>query len=160
MYVPHKLERWTMPRDYFGAEWPEYYSAGVGRSRDSGCVEESNFRSMLKALGGESDTVKVVRESHWAVGWVEWIAIHESDKQSLRTADRLLMKLDDYPILDEFDHSALEWEEGSRIWADVYDWRDRVREMRDHHECQSFGQMLRAARGSYSDACGVYLDIN
>lgn len=34
---------------------------------------------MLRELGGESETVRVVRESHWAVGWVEWIAIHESD---------------------------------------------------------------------------------
>ena len=84
MYQPERLERWKMPRDYSGAEWPDYYSSGVGRSRDSDCLEESNFHSMLAALGGESDTVQVVRESHWAVGWVEWIAIHESDEAALR----------------------------------------------------------------------------
>jgi hypothetical protein len=159
MYVPEHLERWKLPRYYFGQEWPEYYSAGVGRSRDSGCLEESNFRSMLKRLGGESDTVQVVRESHWAVGWVEWIAIHESDEKSLRTADGLKAKLDGYPILDEFDCSELEWEEGSRIWSEVYDWRDRVRELRRHHECQSFGELLSAARGSYSSASGVQLEV-
>ena len=159
MYQPERLERWTMPKDYFGAEWPEYYSSGVGRSRDSGCLEESNFRSMLAALGGESETVQVVRESHWAVGWVEWIAIHESDEKALRTADGLRQKLDDYPILNEYDCSELEWEEGSRVWSEAYDWRDRVRELRRHHECQSFGELLRAVRGSYSAAAGVQLDV-
>lgn len=132
MYQPERLERWKMPRDYFGAEWPEYYSAGVGRSRDSDCLEESNFQSMLAELGGESDTVKVIRESHWAVGWVEWIAIHESDEKSLRAADAMQERLEDYPILDEEDHSAREWEECERVWSDVYSERERVRYLREH----------------------------
>ena len=69
--APKHLKRWTRPRDYFGAEWSRYYSAGLGQSRDSDCLEQSNFAVMLHELGGESDTVIVVRESHWAVGWVE-----------------------------------------------------------------------------------------
>jgi DNA invertase Pin-like site-specific DNA recombinase len=36
----------------------------VGQSRDSDCLEQSNFAVMLHELGGESDTVIVVRESH------------------------------------------------------------------------------------------------
>ena len=70
---PKHLERWSMPPSYFGASWADYYSAGVGQSRDSDCLEQSNFALMLEALRGESETVIVVRESHWAVGWVEWI---------------------------------------------------------------------------------------
>ena len=132
MYQPERLERWKMPRDYFGAEWPEYYSSGVGRSRDSDCLEESNFHAMLAALGGESDTVRCVRESHWAVGWVEWIAIHESDEKALRTADGLRQKLDDYPILDESDFSEREDEECARVWSDCYTASERVRYLRDH----------------------------
>ena len=69
------------------AEWHSYYSAGVGQSRDSDCLEQSNFAAMLASLGGESETVLVVRESHWAVGWVEWIAIHEADEKALAIAD-------------------------------------------------------------------------
>ena len=144
MYQPEKLERWKMPRDYYGAQWPDYYSAGVGRSRDSGTVEESNFHSMLAALGGESDTVQVVRENHWAVGWVEWIAIHESDDAALREADRLCGELEDYPLLDEDDHSAREWEECDRVWSDCYTERERVRYLREHR-CTFDFRMLRAA---------------
>lgn len=131
MYVPEHLERWKLPRDYFGAEWPEYYSAGVGRSRDSDCGEESNFHAMLQGLGGESATVQVVRESHFLCGWVEWIAIHESDEKALRAADAMKASLEDYPILDEEDHSRREWEECERVWSDCYTVRERVRYLRD-----------------------------
>ena len=33
--IPKHLKRWSMPPSYFGAVWPDYYSAGVGQSRDS-----------------------------------------------------------------------------------------------------------------------------
>jgi hypothetical protein len=89
MYKPQNLKRWTLPHNYIGAIWPNYFSAGVGQSRDSSAVERSNFASMLKALGGESETVIVVRESHWAVGWVEWIAIHQNDDRALKIADQM-----------------------------------------------------------------------
>jgi hypothetical protein len=87
MFEPRNLKRWTMPSSYFGASWPNHYSAGVGQSRDSDCLEVSNFVTTLKLLGGESDVVTVVRESHWAVGWVEWIAIHQDDDKALQIAD-------------------------------------------------------------------------
>ena len=48
---------------------------------------------MLTALGGETDTVIVVRETHWAVGWVEWIAIHQDDEKALKIADDITGKL-------------------------------------------------------------------
>lgn len=44
------LQRWTLPDSYFGATWEHYYSAGFGRSRDSSCLEESNFAFVRKAL--------------------------------------------------------------------------------------------------------------
>ena len=155
MYQPERLGRWKMPRDYFGAEWPEYYSAGVGRSRDSDCLEESNFHAMLTALGGESDTVRCVRESHWAVGWVEWIAIHESDEQALRTADRLRQDLDDYPILDEEDHSRREWEECERVWSDCYTDRERVKYLRERRCTTGFRDLRAAVSGDWSAAANL-----
>lgn len=155
MYQPERLERWTMPRDYFGAEWPDYYSAGVGRSRDSDCLEESNFDAMLAELGGESDTVHVVRESHWAVGWVEWIAIHESDEKALRAADRLRQNLDDYPILDEEDHSRREWEECERVWSDCYTDRERVRYLRERRCTTGFRDLRAAVSGDWSAAANL-----
>jgi hypothetical protein len=32
---PKHLKRWTLPSHYLGASWSEYYSAGVGQSRDN-----------------------------------------------------------------------------------------------------------------------------
>ena len=155
MYQPERLERWKMPRDYFGAEWPEYYSAGVGRSRDSDCLEESNFHAMLAALGGESETVQVVRESHWAVGWVEWIAIHESDETALREADRQQERLEDYPVLDDDDHSLREWEECERVWSDCYTDRERIRYLRERHIATGFRDLRAAVAGDWHAACSL-----
>jgi hypothetical protein len=92
-YEPKHLCRWSKPPNYFGAAWPDYYSSSVGQSRDSDALERSNFECMLNALGGETETVIVVRETHWAVGWVEWIAIHESDDKALKIADDITGKL-------------------------------------------------------------------
>lgn len=149
MYQPEKLERWKMPRNYFGEEWPEYYSAGVGRSRDSDCLEESNFHAMLAALGGASATVQVVHESHWAVGWVEWIAIHESDDAALREADRLCGELEDYPVLDEEDHSRREWEECERVWSDCYSASERIRYLRAEGVTSGFRELRAAVAGDW-----------
>lgn len=110
------LKPWTRPSHYIGAEWLDYYSAGIGQSRDSYALERSNFTCMLKSLGGESETVIVIRESHWAVGWVEWIAIHESDRAALETADRLKGDLEDYPVLSEEHLSDLEWSTAADYW--------------------------------------------
>jgi hypothetical protein len=88
-FVPNSLKRWTCPENYFGAEWPDYFSSGVGQSEESDPLERSNFESMLEALAGESETVIVVRETHWRLGWVEWIAIHQDDDKVLEIADRI-----------------------------------------------------------------------
>jgi hypothetical protein len=117
--VPKHLKRWSRPPSYFGAQWPDYYSAGVGQSRDSDCLEQSNFAVMLAALGGESETVIVVRESHWAVGWVDWIAIHESDNAALAKADAQCERLANYPVLDEEDWSRREYEAQCETWENA-----------------------------------------
>lgn len=153
MYQPERLERWTRPEHYFGAEWPEYFSAGVGRSRDSDCLEESNFDAMLAELGGESDTVQVVRESHFLCGWVEWIAIHESDEKSLRAADAMQARLEDYPVLDEDDYCDREYEECERVWSDCYSERERLRYLRDSRCTTGFRELRAAVSGDWSAAC-------
>lgn len=151
-YTPKNLKLWTMPRDYFGAVWPAYYSAGVGQSRDSDCLEESNFATMLALLGGESETVVVVREDHWAVGWVEWIAIHRDDGAALKIADEAKDRLEDYPVLDEEDLSEREQEAADEIWTNCYDWRERVeyiREYRDQFDFRNLADMLGCIRGQH-----------
>lgn len=155
-FEPKHLKKWSMPRHYFGASWPNHYSAGVGRSRDSDDLEQSNFAVMLKDLGGESDVVTVVRESHWAVGWVEWIAIEadgtpESD-EALEVADANVERLANYPILDENDWSEREMETANGIWRDCYSVAERIRYIRDNSsqfEFRDFADMLGCVRGHY-----------
>jgi hypothetical protein len=139
--VPKHLKRWEHPRYYFGASWPDYYSAGVGQSRDSDCLEQSNFAVMLAVLGGESETVIVVCENHWAVGWVEWIAIHESDTDALAKADEQCGRLANYPVLDEDDWGRREYEAQCETWEQA-SLRDRL----DY--CQRAGISIFAARRS------------
>ena len=77
------------------------------------CLERANFQAMIKALGGESETVIINRSGHWAVGWVESILIHESDLKALKVANEIMESFQDYPIIDvdtlfEVDQEELE----------------------------------------------------
>ena len=118
--TPENLERWTRPDDW--ASWVDHWAYSsecfvfIGRHRDSDILTETNFRVALEALGGESDTVEIIREGHWAVGWVEWIAIHESDSKALRTADEIVASLEDYPVLDNDALSDAEYEAVHEFW--------------------------------------------
>ena len=152
MYTPKNLHRWTLPQCYAGETWPDYYSSGVGQSRDSDALERSNFASMLEALGGESETVVVVREGHWLVGWIEWIAIHQDDDAALQVADEIQEKLVDYPVIDEDHWSELEMMEANDVWRDCYDWRERVAYIRDHRsqfDFRDYQDLLGCVRGRY-----------
>lgn len=151
-FTPEHLNRWQRPSHYFGAEWPEYYGSGIAHHRDSGALDRSNFKEMLKALGGESDTVIVVRESHWAVGWVEWIAIHEDDTKALQEADEIMAALEDYPVVNDEAFSEEEQEEASQVWANCYDDRRRVeyiREFRSQFDFHDMSDLMACARGKF-----------
>lgn len=120
MFEPKHLKLWKMPGSYFGAVWPAYY-VFLGQHRDSDSLTRSNFVCGLAALGGEDseETVVVVRESHWAVGWVEWIAIHQDNEAALRAADEVMESLEEYPIVNEDHWSELEWDEVSTYWEQM-----------------------------------------
>lgn len=147
----YTLNRWTLPSHYVGAEWSEYF-VFLGRNRDSDDLTESNFECGLKAIGGESDTVRVIRESHWACGWIEWIAIHESDESALAIASELIDALNDYPVIDEEDWSNRESESADNFWRDCFDDKDRVayiREWRDQFYFHNMADLIACARGRY-----------
>lgn len=116
------LAKWTLPDCYVGAEWEGYY-VFLGQNRDSDALTRSNFRVALKRLGGETgeddngiSLVTVVRESHWACGWIEWIAIHESNTAGVALANEMEESIDDYPCLSEDDWSELEYMEAMDYW--------------------------------------------
>lgn len=163
------LKRWTLPDSYAGKSWPNWY-VGLGRHRDSGCLSDVNFDVFLeevrKASNGltvkeadmgteyvqgqgwvdrveEISTVYIVHESHWLVGWVEWIAIHESDTGAIGKAEELLRQLDDYPVLDEDRWSERETEEIDKFWRET-SLKHRVEWCKDH------GDSIFAARHDYA----------
>ena len=145
-----EVRPWTHPDNYIGEVWPDYYSSGFGRSRDSDALERSNFRVALAALGGESETVIIVRERHWAVGWVEWIAIHSSDEKALAVARQLCDRANDYPPLDEEDWSREEEEEAHLVWKECYTPQERIayiRDKRSQFDFSDYREMLACVRG-------------
>ena len=88
----------------------------LGRNRDSGCLENSNFDTALEALGGESKHVQVHRFNHWAVGWTELILIDPAADDKVKTAEEINCSLADYPVLDEEDFSRRETEEENETY--------------------------------------------
>lgn len=158
----HGLKRWTRPSSYIGAEWPSYF-VFLGRHRDSDALSRANFDAALKAIGGEQSRdsddgeevlplVLVVEESHWAVGWVQWIAIHESATDALAKAQAIVEKLDRYPVVDEELWSEYETDEANEVWANCYSPSERVRYIREHRsqfEFNDFTDMRACVRGEY-----------
>ncbi len=149
-YEPENLKLWTSPNSYFGDNWSNYY-VFLSRNRDSDDLSESNFECGLKAIGGESETVKIVCANHWAVGWVEWIAIDKSDENALRLADDIAEKLSNYPILDESDFSEREQETATRTWS-RFNYKERlayIRKNRDQFDYCDFEELMAQVRGKY-----------
>lgn len=145
------LTLWTTPDSYSGAPWRDHF-VFLARNRDSDYLDESNFVCGLAAIGGESDTVHVVREGHWACGWIEWIAIYKSDFKALLKASEIADSLTDYPILDESDHSEREMQEADQVWSYCYDNNERVAYIRDNlsqFDFRDFEDLLACARGKY-----------
>lgn len=158
-YEPKLLPRWTRPKNWFGTEWPAYY-VFLGRTRDSDAMERSNFICALIELRGETDTVKIVRERHFLCGWIEWIAIHESDSKALETADKALEALEDYPVLNDEHFSDLEHEEASETWEGCYSDSERVeyiRNNRGYFYFNDFKELMACARGRCF--CGSASDL-
>lgn len=169
------ISKWTRPQCYMGATWDNWYSAGVGQSRDSNALERANFAAMLKQLKAlpevevmvpsnryddsmiEGTGLVVVRESHWAVGWIEWIAIHESNTAALELADKIMAKLTDYPVIDEELWSEYENEDCRQTWETCFDAKERLDYFRRHsHTSNGLMSMLKAIRrGDWYEAANM-----
>jgi hypothetical protein len=164
-YEPLAIKPWEVPDSWAGKPWHGWY-VGLGRNRDSDTLTESNFRVFLKALRelpevyvddsenasqswrylnddwSEVDSVQVVQESHWACGWIDWIAIHPDNQAALQLADEMLCALSDYPILNECDWSELQDEAVNRQWEQTpLHWRIDM--------CRDNGDSIFAARRDY-----------
>lgn len=120
------LDRWSKTIDrmnpYMGERYDKYFIV-IGHNRNSRSLSESNFYSMCEAFadntpifrGGAEvklpaterlrDGVIVVSASHWLVGWVEFVLVHETAIECLEIAANAHTRLEDYPILDDLDFS-------------------------------------------------------
>lgn len=155
-YEPTHLKRWKMPDSYFGEVWPDYF-VFLGRHRDSTALSESNFAQAMERLASlpeydDEYSRQSISESHWAVGWVEWIAIHADDYEALKAADEMAASLDNYPVLDEDDLSRREEEEARIIWQDCYGRKERLayyRRYKSQFEFTSWLDLLGCLRGQY-----------
>lgn len=157
------MKLWTLPQNYAGAEWPDYY-VFLSQNRDSDALTRSNFRSALKAISGENcsyqkegadnevSNVIVVRESHWACGWIEWIGIHKNAAASIAIAEKIEDSLESYPVVDESDWSELESDEANEVWTSCYDTAERIEYIRKHRsqfEFRDFQDLIGCVRGKY-----------
>lgn len=141
---------WDSPSNYIGeSDFPGWYVL-VTQTRDSDCLARSNFRSALEALGGEQDDqVEIFRFGHWACGWWEALAVKESSPAFV-IAEEIYEALQDYPIVDEEDFSALENEKAQDVWTNCYNDKKRlayIREHRSQFSFQDFAQLLQCVRG-------------
>ena len=110
-----ELNKRGHPCCYYGER--EDWLQVIGQSRDSKCLEESNFRLTLKALKKISeDDVEIERSGHWAVGWIEVIIINPANEAMVKEAQSILDALTDYPVVDDDDFSELEYETAAKYW--------------------------------------------
>lgn len=116
---------WKRGECYIGQEWQGWF-VFLGQHRDSNALDRSNFDAAFQLLeplstnvdqDEETPSVQVVRENHWAVGWVEWIAIHGSNTAALAEANRIAERLENYPVLDDDAFYKLESDEAMGQWA-------------------------------------------
>lgn len=161
-FTPSHLHLWERPGSYYGATWEGYF-VFLGQNRESCSLTRSNFQCALAAIGGETAAIEtedgeeiypvtVVREGHWACGWIEWIAIHESNAAALEIADRIAEKLDSYPVVNEDHFSELEDSEAQSVWKDCYNEAERIRYMRENSsqfDFRDFADVRAQVRGEY-----------
>lgn len=148
--------------DSYGGYWPgddDLLRVGIGQSRDSSPLEESNYRSALKLLREKAtengldpdEAVQEHRASHWAVGWVEslWIADVDSMREAVRD---LHAALSHYPVVNEDDYSDLEQEGREEVYrmvqSDAFGWaasRAGVFEVAETFESEDASDLTMAA---------------
>jgi hypothetical protein len=87
--------------------------------RDSGLLDQSNADQIEQAMKpfADQDEPDVMWEhaGHWAVGWVDGLSIRVYNAsgditEAFRTYHELMERLEDYPVLNEEDHSRREYE--------------------------------------------------
>lgn len=126
---------------YWG-EYPDWLVA-YARHRDSDTLTNCNFqvfRDELDRIDPDGDSWTIEPSGHWAVGWVEYIAV-EPDSPALDLAKKLIAQLEDYPVLCDETLTEMEYDQVEYYWGDL-NLRDRIFELARQ------GESIFAARAS------------
>ncbi len=125
--------------------------APIGLNRDSDALTRSNWRVVLKDLGGEGEDVQVHRFGHWACGWFE-VCLVRPGSTAAKSAEEWEAALANYPVASDEDFSEEEQTEANETWANCYRDAERIEYIREHRsqfEFHSFSDLLGCARGRY-----------
>jgi len=136
--IESTLANWT-GREYIGKRWDDYYIIYT-HHRDSGIVDESNWRSIIKHLDGKNIKYENVRFSHWCVGWIEELLVKDDDADAIEAGEDIQKQLAKYPIFNEDDYSELESEEVNKLVERI---RDEINDLDDGEELSTWGRVKR-----------------
>lgn len=147
MFNPSGLDS---EKNYLGQVPDEKWHVLMTWTRDTEIIDESNRNIALVSLGGEIEgSVEIFRFGHWACGYVEYLCV-ASDSPVFKLAQSISEKLENYPILNEEDYSAREYEAANQLWSQM-SHKERIEYIRDNRsqfEC-NFSELLANAKGKY-----------
>ena len=118
----------------------DWFVLSVSQTRDSGPLDQSNFATAQQILTDgreEPEDFEVHRFGHWGPGWFELILIRPGTRAE-ELARGIESRMESYPVLDEEDYCAREWEDFVTSW-EAYAARELVKEL-----AETFGLSDRA----------------
>jgi hypothetical protein len=115
-YKHHRPTGFDRAGAFLDEDRQDWLVAPVTQTRDSGPIDESNFKCFLDGLGGEGESVEVHRFGHWGPGWYEIIIIDPKAEDIVAKAEEMEASLEDYPVLDEQDLSERESKAEQESW--------------------------------------------
>lgn len=114
---------WTHPDSYYGRTWEGWHYV-IGKHRDSGCLDQSNYAFVQEKLSAwlnvEGSGVEENLCRHWAVGHTEEIMIsRDAPMEAVEIVADILRRLHDYPVLDESHYTDLQTECADSTWENM-----------------------------------------
>lgn len=130
------MPKWEHPDSYFGTEFPGWYIL-YSRCRDSHRIANCNYETIVTQLNadeswegdeppepGTEPSVISASFNHWAVGWLEFILVHEQSPK-LQQAQEIYDALSNYSILDEEALGEMELNDAEEAWSNA-DLKERI----------------------------------
>jgi hypothetical protein len=104
---------WLEDWEEGGANWTVWYTS----NRDSTLMDQSNEEAIKKMMQPFIDdgSAQLIRDSHWAVGYVDGYAVRVYDKMgditpAFQQVAEIKESLSSYPVLDEEDYLQKEYD--------------------------------------------------